>query len=127
MKQAILTACIVLTVFPAKAANWFYVTESSVASNYIDTQSIRIEGERRRVWQMSDRKVNGTNGSRSSRSLVEYDCKEARSRFLQGVNFTGQEASGNIVSMTNEASQWSYVDPGTTGELLFQAACKFVP
>lgn len=127
MKRAILAVCAVLAALPAMATNWVNITESSSTVMFHDTHSIKIDGENRRVWELGDRKVSGTNGARSDRTLVEYDCKEARIRFLQTTDFRGQMATGAIISMSTQPQPWAYVAPGTTGDELFKAACKFVP
>ena len=125
--KRLLTALALFAALPAWAA-WQFMTETDTERHYIDLSTIRASGNMRRAWTLVDWKVPFSDGTRSIRAFIEYDCKEARSRMLDSTAFTGQMGTGdpfpdNGISQSN----WKFAAPNTVGETNLQIVCGNLP
>lgn len=75
--------CFLITLVAAPAlAGWERVAENDDVTYYIDPATIQKDGDSRKVWKILDLKQKGKNDEMLRKALVEYDCKEERSRTL---------------------------------------------
>ena len=95
------------------AAEWVKVGANAKAVTYIDHQTIRKDGDFRRVWELSNNVTPDELGVRSARALFEYDCKNEQFRFLSGTFFSGQMSEGEILKIENRPSAWYPIPPNT--------------
>ena len=70
----------------------------------------------------------GKMGEMSTRSRIEYDCKEEQYRFIQISYFPEKFATGSVLLIHNyqiniPGGEWSQIAPGTVDESLFQFVC----
>jgi hypothetical protein len=114
---------LLLTATVRAWAEWMEYAELVDRTYYIDTTTIRNNGDLRRVWELRDMKHSGPDGIISFRFLVEYDCKEARSRWLQAQGFSRPMAGGEILLRMNTPGEWEYVAPATVGKVAFEMVC----
>jgi hypothetical protein len=93
------TGFIVVSSGPAYA-EWVAVGSSAEDETvYINPETIRRNGELVEVWVMWDRKLakqvpNTTSYYSSIRDLQQYNCQEARYRFLATAWFSGNMGKG---------------------------------
>lgn len=115
-------ALAVLWAMPASAQNWAQVYETDRAAYYIDPTTIKVNGNLRRVWELTDWKKT-TIGAMSFRVLSEYDCKEEKHRALSLTTFSEAMARGNSLSKHDSPDSWSYIAPGTVGYTILEIIC----
>ena len=125
MKALLLTGLMLLT--GSAWAEWQLVAIAAEDGDkyYSDPQSVRINGNKRLIWEIEDLKVRDKDGELSMRSRVEYDCSLERARRLSFSTHSGAMATGTVllVKPINELTPWRDIPPGTVLELRFKYAC----
>lgn len=122
MHKAILTMLLAV-VSGGAMAEWVKVSENDAAFFYIDPATIRRNGDFRRVWEMRNMKKIDKDGVMSVRALMEYDCKEERSRILSISHHSEPVLGGKMLLSGDDPSTWRYVAPGTVFEDTFKIVC----
>lgn len=110
-----------------KAAGWVEVGGTDNAIVYANPTTIRKVGSRVKMWDMTDLKsAQGDEGERylSSKSQIEYDCKEERTRMLAFSTHSENMGGGKTVQTDADPDKWKPVAPGSIGETLWKFACK---
>ena len=117
---------VLLLTSGAAWAGWLQMSSEGQSSvMYVDPESIKIDGQFRRVAEMHDLKApDKTRGNRSTIVLSEYDCKEGRIRLLQEEYFSGQMGAGERLGGTSEPTDWFSLAPGTRGWNLLKFVCS---
>ena len=119
-----LVLCLLLTLAAAPVwADWVKVSETDSHTAYIDPDTIRKDGNLRRVWQVSDLKQRNDRGVMSRRVLMEYDCKEARKRILQFSSHSDPMAGGRVLISDSEPDPWDYIPPETPVQTIMRIVC----
>ena len=125
MKSLILSCLMLLT--GSAWAEWQLVATVTEDGDryYSDPQSVRINGNKRLMWEIEDLKVRDKSGELSRRSRIEYDCSLERYRRLSFSTHSGAMASGTVllVRPINELAPWLDIPPGTAVDLRFKYAC----
>ena len=105
-------------------ADWVQVAEREDMVLYIDPETIRKDGDLRRVWQIQNYKQRDKNGEMSSRVRIEYDCKQERYRMLSLNTRSGPMASGtSLFQSSSEDIQWRDIPPGNLVEIVLKIVC----
>ena len=118
---------LVLSSGPVYAA-WMLTSGDDEAGMtvYVDSDTIRRNGNSAKMWQLFDYKtVQRVAGDSllSMKRFNEYDCAEARTRTLGYTWFSSHMGSGNVVYSTTEVQQWEQVAPRSINQTLWKAAC----
>lgn len=106
-------------------AGWMKVWESKTSGTitYFDSETIRKDGNLRRVWVLQELKTRGKNGEMSRRALWEYNCPEEQFRSLQISFHTDPMAKGARLLTDTDPSDWQYIPPRTGGATLHKLVC----
>ena len=105
-------------------AEWTRVAVNNNANWFIDESTLIVDGHIRRIWVMNDQLLEpNKDSSRSAKLLVNYDCQEKRSSFLQGFSYSGQLGAGSLVNSATYAESWKFAAPGTIHAKILEAAC----
>ena len=112
-----------LSVSGSAWAEWVKINENDSRLIYIDPQTIRKDGNLRKVWQITDLKQRFTNGELSRRSRLEFDCKNERFRYLSFSIHSGPMAGGTILSQLVEDTKWADIPPRSSSETMLQVVC----
>ena len=116
--------CFLLSLAAAPAwAEWVEVAATDASTFYINSASIRKNGNFRKVWVIQDLKQRDENGVRSRRVLDEIDCKEERRRFLAISSHSEPMAGGETLSSKDGVSEWNAIPPDSTAETMLQRVC----
>ncbi len=121
----VLICLLIILVAPPAWAGWVKVWESKTSGTitYFDPDTIRKDGNLRRVWVLQELKVRGKNGEMSRRALWEYYCPEERFRSLQISFHIAPMAKGSRLLTDNDPSDWIYIPPSTGGAELHKLVC----
>ncbi len=122
--RILISLLIVLVAAPAWA-EWVktWESKSSGTITYFDPDTIRKDGNLRRVWVLQELRIRGKNGEMSRRALWEYNCPEERFRSLQLSFHTDPMAKGSTLLSDNDPSDWQYIPPSTGGTVLHKLVC----
>lgn len=108
-------------------ANLLMVGDADHMTYYIDTQSIKKNGQFARVWSWIEYKTAKQNGyllAKSVQSLEEFDCKEDKRRYLSQTQFSGSMGQGDRHSIDLSNERWAYIPPNTISETIEKLVCK---
>ena len=105
-------------------AEWKFVSENPYFNMYIDQETIRKDGQLRRVWILHDDIKDDERGAKSRRLRHEYDCKNERYRFLSYTLHGERWAQGiTILLRTPENDPWTDIPPNTPIEDVLKIVC----
>ena len=91
---------------------------------YIDFDSIRSEGNFRKVWAINDFKKLDGDGEMSTRFRLELDCKEEKFRTITISSHSQNMAKGMpLRSVTPEFPKWGDIAPDTPIAATLKLAC----
>jgi hypothetical protein len=105
-------------------AGWTPVSGSEKTYDYIDLDTLRVDGSMRRVMTLSDRTEPDRDGDMSYRIFLEYDCGKQKYRSLHSMFFSGAMASGRNTGKTDRASEWRSVVDGTISAAVMKTVCS---
>ena len=119
---------LILSSQPAYA-EWVLVSGDDEAGLkvYVDTATLRRNGNLAKMWQLYDYKTVQTVAGDSLLSMKrfnEYDCTEERTRMLGYTWFSSNMGNGNVVYSTTEQLPWEPVVPRTINRTLWKVACE---
>lgn len=90
---------------------------------YFDPKTIRHEGTRATLWQLTDLKWNSTTRFLSFKSHKEFDCEQPRVRVLQVIEFSRRMGTGRSAAGYIENGNWQWVEERSVNHTLWKAAC----
>lgn len=108
----------------AAYAEWIPVGPAGTAQFFMDKASVARKGDMVQVWELVNmEKVDG-EGVRSSRFLVEYDCKGKRSRGLDMLTYTEPMGGGKLIQQLGpDPDGWEALPPDSIFSQRMQLAC----
>jgi hypothetical protein len=130
MRSAGLTlwAVAALGLAPAFAADWAALGLFDQGTFYIDRDHVTREGEIRKVWTMLDYRQPRQKSSgptyRSTRSLMEIQCKSHQFKALSLSYHSGTRGSGDVISNEGVIQEWQPIPPDTVLAKLAWTVCE---
>ena len=94
---------------------------------YIDSETLRHQGNVVTMWVLFDfpgMKVMDGISSRSMRAQFQIDCDQELYRSLAVTRFSGNMATGKVVSNAAGKGKWAPVAPKTVAKMLMNSQCK---
>ena len=126
MMKRLLMGLMLLMTATAASAEWTRAGETDEFIQYVDTATIRRNGNFVKMWSLADYKTVKTvagQSNLSNKKQSEYDCKEEKERKIAHTWFTGQMGSGTVNYTDNRTEEWSPISPESVGETLWKIAC----
>ena len=124
-KSLLLLATVLIT--GSAWAEWVKVSEITNASGvdiYIDPTTIRTDGNLRKVWAMQNFRQRDKDGDMSTRSRLEFDCKQERYLMLSLSRHTESMASGMpTFDRTLSTVKWDEVPPQSVIATMLKKVC----
>jgi hypothetical protein len=130
MKKCLLLLLLLsLTAASSHAANWVLVAENASAQGYVDTDSIRINGQERRVriWQEMTTVRGGVGGKtyQSAKGVAIYRCGEKKWGIVSVDYYSGEQGTGDVVFSENpDLPKLLDVTPGHV-ERIYNTVCSY--
>lgn len=113
---------------PSAWGGWTFVTnsnESPPSKYFLDFETLRKEGNERRIWQLINMQPNDKYGWGSMRSRNLYDCKNETVQILTRKIFSEPFAEGKELMIGGDTpSPKSDVAPDTVGWTMLKEVCK---
>jgi len=112
-------------------AEWKLISENSERGIefYIDTSSIKKNGQYVYFWKITNRLKPNQFGDLSNKNLYELDCsiprktKDLYIAYFTGPMGTGKQAGENTKEFL-DTKGWNYIKPGSMLEPLAEYACN---
>jgi hypothetical protein len=131
-------ATLALACLPGHAAEWTQLpgAASSGATVYTDVASERSRHGKlvgyllpnpRQAWFLTDYATPHRwklFEIRSSKQLIEFDCKRSSMRLLARLYYEGTMAQGRLLASETPAADFTLVVPGDVEEAMQQSACR---
>ena len=113
-----------LLLASAAHAQWVPVGPAGIAQFFMDKATIKRKADTVQVWELVNmEKVDG-EGVRSSRFLVEYDCKGQRSRGLDMQTYKEPMGAGKVLQQLGpDPDGWEAVPADSIFAQRMQLAC----
>tara|TARA_B100000945_G_C20052345_1_gene444161 strand:- start:4 stop:357 length:354 start_codon:yes stop_codon:yes gene_type:complete len=104
---------------PSSLADWYLVSETQYDYLYVDTSTIKIDGQFRTIWGLSElKKLNPETHAQSSRHLKEFNCSKNMERILSITTYSEKNAEGDALGSLSFGN-WKKVRANTAaGEVL---------
>jgi hypothetical protein len=124
--------CITILILSGCAGiKWVKIGDSSADGGYniyADPATVSRSGNLAKIWELNDYKTAqvSATGPRymSSRTQMEYDCKEARMRQLLSTRYTGNMGEGEIAYVEDAAAgTWKPVPANSAAANNRKIAC----
>ena len=117
-----------LAICGSAQAGWTSVGRFDRGEFYIDRSTIEIKGDQREVWSMMNYRnpEMHPNGHifRSTRSLLQMQCKARLARAVHMSHFTGSMLGGKEISKMGSLPEWDPVPPGTAMREILDLVCR---
>ncbi len=109
----------------SNAQNWQRITSTDDAVLYVDSRSIKKNGNTRRAWVLIDftKRLEST-GAMSMIVLNEFHCTEDKRRLMSFNQYSDRMGSGNVLEPSSRVTDWSYTAPGTVEETILRYVCR---
>lgn len=108
----------------AAHAQWTPVGPAGSAQFFIDTNTLQRKEGMVQVWELVNMERADGEGVRSSRFLMEYDCKGQRSRGLDMLTYTEPMGGGKLLQQLGpDPDGWESVPPDSIFSQRMAAAC----
>jgi hypothetical protein len=124
--KRLITALLIL-FSPLTQAEWKFIEESDDGMKiFMDFKTIQRNENTIRIWLKAEFKSSPSKPAYlSSRSLVEYECREKKFRSLTWTNFSDNQLQGKVVDKDTPSNPaWVYAPPESIGLTLLQRACR---
>jgi len=109
-------------------AGWTSVGRFDRGEFYIDRSTIEVKGDQREVWSMMNYRnpEMHPNGHifRSTRSLLQLQCKAKRARAVHLSHFTDAMLGGKQISKMGSLPEWDPVPPDTPIREILDLVCR---
>jgi hypothetical protein len=124
MKKLFLTIALFLCL--PVMADWKYITTESESESdfFLDFETLRKDGNVRRIWQLVNVKPGHKSGWGSIRSRVEFDCKNETSQGFSTMAFSEKFTGGKILFQSNTPLTKADIAPNTVASILLKEVCK---
>lgn len=107
-------------------AEWEPIGRVDESTKYVDPASRRKEGDNVKMWLLDDYpEINrfGPWQFKSTRTQLEFDCLNERSRLIYISAHSENMGAGKVVGTSTTIKEWRPVAPGTLAGEQWKAAC----
>ena len=119
---------LVLLLSIAVHAEWRLIhTDADQSQFFIDPTNVSLIDGYQRAWVLNNLAKANPQGTRSFRSVEEFDCNAKSARVMQISAFAGEMASGDLLARRHGNGQWVKPETGTVDHMLLEAACQTKP
>lgn len=109
-------------------AGWTSVGRFERGEFYIDRSTLQVNGDQREVWSMMNYRnpEMHPNGRifRSTRSLLQLQCKARLARAVHMSHFTDAMLGGKQISKMGSLPEWDPVPPDTPIREILDLVCR---
>lgn len=113
-------------------SRWFEAGGNSETTVYVDTQSMRRNGPKVKVWlkwthaKPAETSSYPKKAYLSEKQLDIYHCEDRTSATVQAIRYAGADAMGEVVespSISETSAQFRDLAPETIGESILEYVC----
>ena len=122
MKKALLLLCLVSL---NAHAEWRLIhTDPDQSQYFIEPNNTALAEGFKRVWVLNNLPKANASGTRSFRSIEEYDCNQGQARLMHITAYAGDMGTGEPLGRRSGSGAWVKPDAGSVDELIMSTTCK---
>ena len=115
----------ILLIISAPAyADWIKLASSTDGDMYIESNSIRKNGNFVLFWSLQDYKQKNELGDLSIKLKQEINCKEETIKIISLVSYSRNMGLGNVNLSGNASREITHIPPGTLNEEIYKFVCN---
>ena len=122
MMKKILFILLIISI-PAYA-DWIKLASSTDGDMYIESNSIRKNGNSVLFWSLQDYKQKNELGDLSMKLKQEINCKEETIKIISLVSYSRNMGLGNVNLSGNASREITHIPPGTLNEEIYKFVCN---
>lgn len=127
MSPALALLALLLLCCPARA-EWTSIGRFDRGEFFIDRSTLQIKGDQREVWSVMNYRNpemdHGGNIFRSTRSLLQLECKARQARAIHMTFFSGAMLGGKQISTMGSLPGWDKVLPDSPMQTILDLVCR---
>ena len=105
-------------------ADWIKLASSTDGDMYIESNSIRKNGNSVLFWSLQDYKQKNELGDLSMKLKQEINCKEETIKIISLVSYSRNMGLGNVNLSGNASREITHIPPGTLNEEIYKFVCN---
>ena len=105
-------------------ADWIKLASSTDGDMYIESNSIRKNGNSVLFWSLQDYKQKNELGDLSMKLKQEINCKEETIKIISIVSYSKNMGLGNVNLSGNASREITHIPPGTLNEEIYKFVCN---
>ena len=125
MKKSLLLL-LLLPVASLVQAGWVGVNSAGKSGemHYFDADTVRKDGQFRKVWVLSSYEEKQKGGHHAVKTLYEFDCTRDKARSITMLMYPDKEAAGKVIGAHHEESaEWSGFSANSLFRKIEEAVC----
>ena len=109
----------------ASHAEWsLFHTAEDKSQFFLDPQTLTVLDGYKRIWILNEFQQANLQGTKSFRSIEEYDCVNSVSRVMQIAAFKGSMATGQLLAKQLGSGQWKPIEAASVEEIIREKVCS---
>ena len=105
-------------------ADWIKLASSTDGDMYVESNSIRKNGNSVLFWSLQDYKQKNELGDLSMKLRQEINCKEETIKMISIVSYSKNMGLGNVNLSGNASREITHIPPGTLNEEIYKFVCN---
>ena len=106
-------------------AQWtLFHTAEDKSQFFLNPETLLVVDGNKRIWILNEFAQANAQGTRSFRSIEEYDCVNSLSRVMQIAAFNGPLATGQLLAKQHGSGQWKPIEAGSVEEIIREKVCS---
>jgi hypothetical protein len=106
-------------------ADWNLFHRAEDKSQFFwDPDTLIVVDGFKRIWILNEFENANSQGTKSFRSIEEYDCINPQSRVMQIAAFKGPMATGQLLAKQHGSGQWKPIESGSVEEMIREKVCS---
>ena len=108
-------------------AEWsLFHTAEDKSQFFLDPETLLVVDGNKRIWILNEFDQANAQGTKSFRSIEEYDCINPQSRVMQIAAFKGPMATGQLLAKQHGSGQWKPIQAGSVEEMIREKVCRSI-
>ena len=122
MKKLIFFVCFFCV---ASHAEWsLFHTADDKSQFFLDPETLIVLDGFKRIWILNEFDQANLQGTKSFRSIEEYDCVQSLSRVMQIAAFKGSMATGQLLAKQHGNGLWKPIESASVEEMIREKVCS---
>ena len=107
-------------------AEWTLISTTTIDDKfYIDKETLKKKDGNRYIWILADYNKPLSDGTKSSKQLLQIDCELDRFKMIDAITYKDQMGDGDLNRLDISNPKWNWVTPESTWASITKKVCKW--